>query len=106
MLVLLEQYQRKRLRCIFRIRRVRRIMLHIQGGTIHPPDESGGILYPSAPRYKTRFTVLIHVQAAGNFIKKPFMHLFFGKEVNNRPIDMYPEDLNKVKNEAFLIVII
>jgi len=24
----------------------------MQGGTIHPPDKSGGILYPSTPRYK------------------------------------------------------
>ncbi|MDD5453896.1 MAG: hypothetical protein PHW62_00125 [Candidatus Ratteibacteria bacterium] len=24
----------------------------MQGGTIHPPDESGGILYPSTPHYK------------------------------------------------------
>ena len=25
----------------------------MQGGTIHPPDKSGGILYPSTPRSKT-----------------------------------------------------
>ena len=43
----------------------------IQGGTIHPPDKSGGILYPSTPRYKISSTTPSHqrINASGSSIQ-------------------------------------
>jgi len=43
----------------------------MQGGTIHPPDKSGGILYPSTPRYKISSTTPSHqrINASGSSIQ-------------------------------------
>lgn len=44
-----------------------------KGGTIHPSDKSGGILYPSTPRYKDTGIVSTHPIIAGGY--GPFLEL-------------------------------
>ena len=48
----------------------------MQGGTIHPPDESSGILYPSTPRFKG--SIIFHlISSVSLFLPGLSQGLFF-----------------------------
>lgn len=62
-------------------------MLHIQGGTIHPPDKSGGILYPSTPRYKMLNKFLSPFRKPESLMSEPEVHQLISAVIDTSQIE-------------------